>query len=43
MATDSQPDARTGLSDRTLVQAPVNSRPRRDTKPSKYLNDYVLQ
>ena len=27
MATDSQPDVCTGLSDHTLVQAPVNSRP----------------
>ena len=43
IATDSQPDVSTGLSDSTLVQAPVNLRPRRNIKPPKYLNDYVLK
>ena len=43
IATDSQPDNSTSLSDCTQVQAPVNARPRCDIKRPKYLNDYVLK
>ena len=43
IATDSQPDISTNSPDHTQAQAPVSSRPRREIKPPKYLEDYVLK
>ena len=43
IATDSQPDISTNSPDHTQAQAPVSSKPRREIKPPKYLEDYVLK
>ena len=43
IATDNQPAINTHSIDHTEVQSPRRSRPRREIKRSKYLDDYVLQ
>ena len=43
IATDNQPAINTHLIDHTEVQSPTRSRPRREIKRPKYLNNYVLQ
>ena len=43
IATDNQPAINTHSADHTEVQSPTRSRPRREIKRPKYLDDYVLQ
>ena len=43
IATDNQPAINTHSIDHTEVQSPTRSRPRREIKRLKYLDDYVLQ
>ena len=43
IATDNQPAINTHSVDHTEVQSPTRSRPRREIKRPKYLDDYVLQ
>ena len=43
IATDNQPAINTHSTDHTEVQSPTRSRPRREIKSPKYLDDYVLQ
>ena len=43
IATDNQPAINTHSIDHTEVQSPTRSRPRREIKCPKYLDDYVLQ
>ena len=43
IATDNQPAINTHSIDHTDVQSPTRSRPRREIKRPKYLDEYVLQ
>ena len=43
IATDNQPAVNTHSIYDTEVQSPIRSRPRREIKRPKYLDDYVLQ
>ena len=43
IATDNQPAINTHSLDHTEVQSSTRSRPRRENKRPKYLDDYVLQ
>ena len=43
IATDNQPAINTHSTDYTEVQSPTWSRPRREIKRPKYLDDYLLQ
>ena len=43
IAIDNQPAINTHSTDHTEAQTPTRSRPRREIKRPKYLDDYVLQ